>query len=291
MSPKVSILMPIYNTASYLKEAVDSILAQTYTDFELITLDDCSPDNAQEILDQYSDERIVRYKGVTNRGLSNVLNVGLTMAKGEYIARMDSDDVSFPERLATQIQFMEQHPEVDLCSCGMELFEARSEVWTRNADPRKVELEALFFSPILHASSLWRKDSFEKHGLIFDQDMVPAEDYDLWVRALLCRLTLVNMPQVLYRYRIRPNQATSNSEACNAKVLEIRRKYLQATLPALSEGYVEDFLEMTTLSWRRFILLMWAVVRSNGQSRFFDQKLLVKRLVKYYKGHKHEEVS
>lgn len=291
MSPKVSILMPIYYTASYLKEAVDSILAQTYTDFELITLDDCSPDNAQEILDQYSDERIVRYKGVTNRGLSNVLNVGLTMAKGEYIARMDSDDVSFPERLATQIQFMEQHPEVDLCSCGMELFEARSEVWTRNADPRKVELEALFFSPILHASSLWRKDSFEKHGLIFDQDMVPAEDYDLWVRALLCRLTLVNMPQVLYRYRIRPNQATSNSEACNAKVLEIRRKYLQATLPALSEGYVEDFLEMTTLSWRRFILLMWAVVRSNGQSRFFDQKLLVKRLVKYYKGHKHEEVS
>lgn len=291
MSPKVSILMPIYNTASYLKEAVDSILAQTYTDFELITLDDCSPDNAQEILDHYSDERIVRYKGVTNRGLSNVLNVGLTMAKGEYIARMDSDDVSFPERLSTQIQFMEQHPEVDLCSCGMELFEARSEVWTRNADPRKVELEALFFSPILHASSLWRKDSFEKHGLIFDQDMVPAEDYDLWVRALLCRLTLVNMPQVLYRYRIRPNQATSNSEACNAKVLEIRRKYLQATLPALSEGYVEDFLEMTTLSWRRFILFMWAVVRSNGQSRFFDQKLLVKRLVKYYKGHKHEEVS
>lgn len=291
MSPKVSILMPIYNTASYLKEAVDSILAQTYTDFELITLDDCSPDNAREILDQYSDERIVRYKGVTNRGLSNVLNVGLTMAKGEYIARMDSDDVSFPERLATQIQFMEQHPEVDLCSCGMELFEARSEVWTRNADPRKVELEALFFSPILHASSLWRRDSFEKHGLIFDQDMVPAEDYDLWVRALLCRLTLVNMPQVLYRYRIRPNQATSNSEACNAKVLEIRRRYLQATLPALSEGYVEDFLEMTTLSWRRFILLMWAVVRSNGQSRFFDQKLLVKRLVKYYKGHKHEEVS
>lgn len=283
--------MPIYNTASYLKEAVDSILAQTYTDFELITLDDCSPDNAREILDQYSDERIVRYKGVTNRGLSNVLNVGLTMAKGEYIARMDSDDVSFPERLATQIQFMEQHPEVDLCSCGMELFEARSEVWTRNADPRKVELEALFFSPILHASSLWRRDSFEKHGLIFDQDMVPAEDYDLWVRALLCRLTLVNMPQVLYRYRIRPNQATSNSEACNAKVLEIRRRYLQATLPALSEGYVEDFLEMTTLSWRRFILLMWAVVRSNGQSRFFDQKLLVKRLVKYYKGHKHEEVS
>ena len=94
MGPSVSILMPVYKTAEYLQEALESILAQSYTDYELIVLNDCSPDNAEEILDQYDDPRIVRYLGTNNQGLSNVLNIGLDIAKGKYIARMDSDDIS-----------------------------------------------------------------------------------------------------------------------------------------------------------------------------------------------------
>ena len=89
--PLVSVLMPVYKTAPYLREAMDSMLSQTFKDFELIVLDDCSPDNAEEILDTYDDPRIVRYKGEKNAGLSNVLNVGIGMARGKYIARMDSD--------------------------------------------------------------------------------------------------------------------------------------------------------------------------------------------------------
>ena len=103
MGPSVSILMPVYKTAEYLQEALESILAQSYTDYELIVLNDCSPDNAEEILDQYDDPRIVRYLGTNNQGLSNVLNIGLDIAKGKYIARMDSDDISLPERLQTQV--------------------------------------------------------------------------------------------------------------------------------------------------------------------------------------------
>ena len=94
----VSILMPVYKTAHYLRDAVDSILSQSFADFELIVLDDCSPDNAQEILDTYTDPRIVRYRGEKNVGLSNILNVGIEMARGKFIARMDSDDLSMPER-------------------------------------------------------------------------------------------------------------------------------------------------------------------------------------------------
>ena len=92
MSPRVSILFPVYKTAPFLKEAVDSMLSQTFTDFELIVLNDCSPDNAEEIMDTYDDPRIVRYRGETNVGLGNVLNVGISMAKGEYTEETTLED-------------------------------------------------------------------------------------------------------------------------------------------------------------------------------------------------------
>ena len=98
--------MPVYNVAPYLKEAMDSILGQTFRDFELIVLNDCSPDNSEDILDTYTDKRIVRYRGEKNVGLANVLNVGIDMAKGEFIARMDSDDVSLPTRIEKQVAFL-----------------------------------------------------------------------------------------------------------------------------------------------------------------------------------------
>ena len=206
ISPAVSILMPVYNTASFLREAMDSILSQSFTDFELIVLNDCSPDNAEEILDTYADPRIVRYKGDKNVGLSNILNVGIGLASGKFIARMDSDDISFPDRLQIQVDFLESHPEIDLVSVGMQLFGAKEEVWIRERNPEKVTIEALFHSPILHASSMWRRESFEENGLLFRQEMVPSEDYDLWTRAMVKGLKFVNLPLVLYKYRIHPSQ-------------------------------------------------------------------------------------
>ena len=196
MNPLVSVLMPVYKTAPYLSEAMDSMLHQTFKDYELIVLDDCSPDNAEEILDAYDDSRIVRYKGENNVGLSNVLNVGIEMARGKYIARMDSDDISLPNRLQIQVDYLEAHSEIDLVSVGMQLFGVKESVWIRERNPEKVKIEALFHSPVLHASSMWRKDSFERHGLRFRQEMVPAEDYDLWTRAMLKGLKLVNLPEV-----------------------------------------------------------------------------------------------
>ena len=162
-TPQVSILMPVYNTAPYLREAMDSMLSQTFSDFELIVLNDCSPDNAEEILDAYDDPRIVRYKGEKNVGLSNVLNVGIVMARGKYIARMDSDDISLPNRLQVQVDFLEAHPEIDLVSVGMQLFGDNDEIWVREQDFEEMKICALLYSPVLHASSVWRKDSFEGH--------------------------------------------------------------------------------------------------------------------------------
>lgn len=270
--PQVSVLMPIYNTAPYLREAMDSMLSQTFTDYELIVLNDCSPDNAEEILDTYDDPRILRYRGEKNVGLSNVLNVGIGLARGKYIARMDSDDISLPNRLQVQVNYLETHPEIDLVSVGMQLFGAKEEVWIREQNPEKVKIHALFHSPVLHASSVWRKDSFESHDLRFRQEMVPAEDYDLWTRALLKGLKLVNLPDVLYKYRMHPSQATLQTDKTSAKSREVQQEYLHSALPSLSEQNIESFPKK-----------LWQVYFANLKSGFFDRRLLAKRLYKIEK--------
>lgn len=271
-APQVSILMPVYNTALYLREAMDSMLSQTFTDFELIVLNDCSPDNAEEILDTYDDPRIVRYKGEKNVGLSNVLNIGIEMARGKYIARMDSDDISLPNRLQVQLDYLESHPEIDLVSVGMELFGASDGVWKRERNPEKVKIEAMFHSPILHASSVWRKDRFERNGLRFHQEMVPAEDYELWTRALVKGLKLINLPEVLYKYRLHQSQATLQKDKVSEKERMVQKNYIRMALPSLSESNLEAFPRK-----------LWPVFFANLKSGFFDKKTLAKRLYKYSK--------
>ena len=282
--PTVSILMPVYKTADYLKDAVDSMLSQTFEDFELIVLDDCSPDNAQEILDMYTDPRIVRYRGSENQGLAMVLNAGIDMARGKYIARMDSDDISMPTRLETQVKYLESHPDVDLCSCGMQLFGARNDTWIRESDPEKVKITSLFFSPILHASSVWRKDSFENNALRFRQEMVPAEDYDLWCRALAAGLRLVNTPDVLYKYRIRPEQATENTARISAKDMEVKREFANSIFPGLEDSELEAFSMLTHYEDPDDVRKASSVIKKvNSRYGFFDSALLDKQLDKFCK--------
>ena len=163
--PTISVLMPVYNCALYLVEADESILNQTITDFELIILDDCSSDNSAEIAKSFTDKRIIYHCNETNLGLANNLNVGLHMAKGKYIARMDGDDISLPDRFQTQIDFLESHPDIDLCSCGLQMFGTEITIWVRESNPEAVKITMMFYSPVLHATSVWRKDSFEKHQL------------------------------------------------------------------------------------------------------------------------------
>ena len=248
----LSILMPVYKTASYLQEAIDSMLSQSFSDFELIILNDCSPDNAEEILDRYDDPRIVRYKGMRNQGLANVLNIGMDMAKGRYIARMDSDDISLPERLKTQVSYLESHPDIDLCSCGMKLFGAKNGIWVRESDPEMVKITALFFSPILHASSGWRKG-----------------------------VKMVNLPECLYLYRIRPDQATENTERTSNKEVEVRKSFLQTVFPSLAGVEIDSFSKLNSITdSEQFKVISSRLQTANRQIVFFDNYKLSSQLEK-----------
>lgn len=281
-TPRVSILMPVYNVAPYLREAMDSILAQTFQDFELIVLDDCSPDNSAEILDTYTDERIVRYRGEKNMGLSNVLNVGMQLARGEFIARMDSDDLSTHERLAVQVAYLEAHPEVDLCSCGMQLFGAKQETWVRESNVEDVKITALFHSPILHASSMWRREAFERVGLRFLQEMVPAEDYDMWTRAMAAGLRLVNIPQVMYLYRIHPSQATTQTDKTARKDREVKSDYLRMLYPEQDMSDVDLLPTLMASDLGRIKQSVVRLLEANKRAPFFEVARLERRLWNYY---------
>lgn len=289
MNPSISVLMPIYNTAPYLREAIDSVLNQTFDDFELILLNDCSTDESLYIINSYSDSRIVVYNGMVNVGVANILNIGIKMARGIYIARMDSDDISLHNRFQIQYDFLQSHPDVDLCSCAMQQFGASDKLMQYNNDTEEVKFNAVFFSPILHASSMWKKDSFKK--LFYEQDFVPAEDYRLWTKALVMGVNIVNIPDVLYRYRIHSEQTSAQKDVVDKATEKVRNEYVKMIYPGASEKCVKYLLEIPKCNdmkkLKRMIFVWYDVNKLYG---FINPLFLRKKLKRYYQSRLYNDI-
>lgn len=279
-SPQISVLMPVYKTAPYLREAMDSMLAQTFGDFELIVLNDGSPDEAEAIIDSYTDERIVRYTGKTNVGLANILNIGIDMARGKYIARMDSDDISLPNRLQVQFDYLEQHPDIDLVSVAMQQFGDGSKIMRYDNATEDIKFNALFFSPVLHASSMWRKERFAR--LRYEQEYVPAEDYRLWTQALLTGMRMRNLPDVLYLYRQYATQVTQDTERICAIQHKAKYAYLQGIFPTADHAQLRQWCQLTAIEPDKRLACFWEMERLNNQKPFFEPLSFRRRYRRYY---------
>lgn len=207
--PKVSVVMSTFNTPEeYLKEAINSIIRQTYTDFELIVVDDGSTNNDSEIAVGFHDKRIIVLKNEKNSGLAYSLNRGIKQAKGEYIVRMDSDDIAVSDRLEKQIGYMDSHKEIDILSARAECFGSRTGMPIIDCGDDSYVKSALFFADvILHPTVVMRNSSLKKYGLMYDEKLRRAQDYDLWARATEhCRFHI--MPDVVLNYRCHDGQAT-----------------------------------------------------------------------------------
>jgi glycosyltransferase involved in cell wall biosynthesis len=208
--PTVSVVMPAYNTADYITETVQSILDQTFTDFELIAINDGSVDQTGDILEGFAklDPRI-RVFHQENMGIIETLNRGICLSEGKYIARIDSDDIAHPERLAKQVEFMENNPDVGVsgtrCSffgdCGYRL----GPIPPLNSDAIKCRL--LFQPTISHTSVIMRLDLIREFKLYYRKGYEIAEDYELWFRfSLVSRIS--NIPEVLMKIRNRSESVT-----------------------------------------------------------------------------------
>lgn len=205
--PKVTVLMPVYNGEKYLRQAIDSILNQTFTDFEFLIINDGSTDASESIIRSYHDSRICLVNNTENVKLIATLNKGLGLARGTYIARMDCDDISVPQRLEKQVLFMDGHQEVGVCGGWIQVFAKDNNSYVQKYPADSAEIKALlfFYSSFAHPSVLLRKDVLIKHKLLYNHDFVSAEDYELWLTA--GRYTqFANIQEVLLHYRISDQQ-------------------------------------------------------------------------------------
>ncbi len=199
--PVVSVVMAVYNGAAYLRPAIDSVLAQTFRAFELLIIDDASTDTSVAMVRAYRDPRICLIQHTHNQGQAAALNTGLECASGRYIAIMDSDDISLPQRFAQQVALLEQHPEIDICGCWCRTIGAGPRVvWDYPTDHERMHCTLLFHPALVHSSVMLRRAALQAAGLTYDETLPRAQDYDLWVRAAE-RLRMGNLPRVLVLYR------------------------------------------------------------------------------------------
>ena len=202
--PKVSVVMPVFNGEKYLREAIESILNQTFTDFEFLILNDGSTDLSVEIVESYDDERIRLVHSEKNQGLVPTRNKAIGLARGEYIAVLDCDDVSSPQRLEKQVAFMDAHPDVGVCGAWIQTIgEIAGNIWDFPTDDATIRSRLLFESVLPHSSVMMRKRVLDEHKLRYNPlyNHTAAEDYELWVRCSK-HTKLANIPEVLTYYRL-----------------------------------------------------------------------------------------
>jgi len=208
-------MMPVYNGAKFVGNAIKSILNQSYKDFEFVIVDDGSTDNTVDVINQFKDKRI---KLIRNQhlGLQKTLNIGLKESNGLYIARMDADDESLPERLKLQKEFLDNNP---LISCVgtriIAVFDDKnvSKISWRPKTPVATKFISLFETPIFHPTAMCRSEIIKRYG--YNESLPRSEDYDIWSRMLADGLKITNLHQPLLTYKIHKESFTKKAGKTN----------------------------------------------------------------------------
>jgi len=208
--PQVTVVMSVYNGARYVRQAIDSILNQTFTDLELIVVNDGSTDDTARILASYTDERLVLLENESNIGLTRSLNKALRIARGEYIARQDADDFSLPERLARQVAYLEAHPRTGFMGTTAIWIDETGktlQVWHQPTTNPEIQERLLWYCPLMHGSVMMRRRALAEVGGKYTEDMRTGQDYDLWLQ-MSEKWDVAVLPEPLYGYRWHEDMAT-----------------------------------------------------------------------------------
>jgi glycosyltransferase EpsE len=247
MTPKISVIMGVYNCASTLPEAIASIQKQTITNWEFIICDDGSNDDTWRIADDFreNDDRIVLLKNEKNLGLNATLNKCLSVARGQYIARMDGDDICAPERFEKELLLYSEHPEAGVISCSMNFFDDDGTFGSLIYDEAPQPADLLHGSQFCHAGALIRRDVLMGLGGYSERrDTLRVEDFDLWVRMYSVGYRGFNTKEILYSMRDDRNaisRRTFQSRVNESKVILRAGKafncgaktWLYATIPVM----------------------------------------------------------
>lgn len=239
-SPKISVLTSVFNSAELLRPALESVLNQTFADFEWIIINDATPDNSIDILESYNDPRIKIFHNEANKGLAASLNKGLGLCTGEYIARMDTDDVCRLNRFEQQVKFLDSHPEIAIAGSWVNLTGDWSGTWKTPVSHEDIQCKLIFNSPMAHPSVMMRKSALDKFSLRYDETLRRIQDYDLWVRASQV-VRMANIPEILLDYRIDIQAKTPEVvKRANEVIYAIRQRQLDKLGITLSETEADN---------------------------------------------------
>lgn len=228
-TPDISIIMSVYNGETYLKEAIDSVINQTFKEWELIIVNDCSTDSTAEILADFAikDERIKVHSNEVNLKLPTSLNKAISLSRGKYIARMDADDICLPQRFEKQYKFMEENTDVALSSC--QFMTVKNGVYMSGGaggrcDDNAIRALLLVGNPILHPGVIAKAEVMKK--LYYDTSLTCTEDLELWTRMVMENYKIEIIPECLMIYRLHDKQITSTTlERQHIEVLKIQQKF------------------------------------------------------------------
>ena len=218
--PKISVIMSVFNGEKYLRESIESILNQTYSDFEFIIINDASTDKTKEILEKYGqqDQRIKIINNLTNIGLTKSLNKALRIAQGEYIARQDADDFSSAERFEKQIEFLEKNPEIKLLGTFGYSIDGAGKILREEKfpiSPEEIKKTFIKRNQFIHGSIIIEKKALDQIGF-YNEDFETTQDYELWFR-FLRKFKTANLPLFLAKKRYLKNMVSLNKEKIQIK--------------------------------------------------------------------------
>ncbi|MBD3426749.1 MAG: glycosyltransferase [Candidatus Omnitrophica bacterium] len=238
-NPRISVVLSVFNGIPHLRESIESILDQTFDDIELILIDDGSTDDTPRIVESFTDKRIRKIRHEKNIGLTKSLNEGLRLARGKYMARQDSDDISLPERLSKQYAFMEKHPDIVLTGCGAEIIDNEGKKvssFVPVTDPTVLARTSSEKCQIFHPSIIFRNDC----GIYYREKFIYSQDYDLYLRLLTQGKKIANMPDILIRYRLSPG-AISYSKRTHQFLFSRKAREFYEQRIRTGKDFYEDF--------------------------------------------------
>lgn len=286
--PSVTIILPVYNGERYLREAIDSVLAQTYRDFELWVCNDGSTDSTVAIADSYTDPRVRRVDNPHNMGLVATLNRAFAMVQTPFIARMDDDDRWEPTKLERQMALLAARPDVGICGTSIHKFGDIDTVMLFPEESDALKVGLLFYCMMSHPSVIYRRSMLQETGLTYRQDYFPAEDYKMWIDAL--KVTHIhNLQQPLVHYR---QHATQICREKKDQQIPLERRLHEEQLRLFYPNPTDDEL---AFHLDRFVTLhpaddtevlhfcRWTdtLCRANKRSRYADPKVMRHELKHY----------
>jgi glycosyltransferase involved in cell wall biosynthesis len=294
-TPTVSVVLPLFNAVNYINESINSILQQNFTDFELIIIDDCSFDGSAEIIHSINDERIMYLKNESNIGLNRSLNLGFSLAKGKYIARMDHDDISLPNRFSIQVEFLEKNPSYVLVGSNCNIINEKgdiisiSEEIVRNDNDLKASL--FFACPFVHPGIMLRKSIFQNFSSFYSESIKQAEDYVLYCSIMdVGKFYISKEILLLYREHQSIHRGTSlnnKSSIIEGRIFGWSILLNKLGIPINHEilllhdkfSYYSNLItEDDTLLFNKYLKLMLQIKLNNRGKIIFDQSSLEKEI-------------